>query len=200
MNPLQGSSFYDTINRLVVGIIATLWIFYVEPIRNCAECFPSEIKIAIYLIACFIIGTFFSQVTDWIASKNIQVLDLIFYKNKLSWIQETAQDNDVELVRLDQPNTLEGYYDKYYSVQNAGLLGNVPPQDALSAFMLNLSALSLYYIPIALIFFCINCSCQSLWIIVIAVFLLPITVISRGRIEKNIYYSVIRASKNANQI
>lgn len=200
MNSLQGSSFYDTINRQVVGIIATLWIFYVEPIRNCAECFPSEIKIAIYLIACFIIGTFFSQVTDWIASKKIHVLDLVFYKNKLSWIQAPAQDNEVELIRLDKLNTLAVYYDKYYSVPKAGLLGNVPPQEALSAFMLNLSALSRYYIPIALIFFCINRSCQFLWIVVIAVLLLPITIISRSRIEKNIYYSVFRASKNANQI
>ena len=197
MNPLQGSSFYDTINRLVVGIITTLWIFYVEPIRSCVHCFPSEIKILIYLIGCFIIGSFFSQVTEWIASKNIHVVDLIFYKNKLSWIRELAKNNGVELVRTDQPNALEGYYDKYYSVQKAGLLGNVPPQEALSAFMLNLSALCLYYILVALIFFCIYCCCQSLWIVVIAIVLFPITGISRWRIERNIYYSIIRASKNA---
>ena len=194
MNPLQGSSFYDTINRLVVGIIATLWIFYVDSLRNSLHCFPYEIKILIYLIGCFIVGLFFSQLTEYIAGKNIDVLNLIFYKNKISWIQNIAVVNDVT---FDKFPIIESYYDKYYVVQCIGLLGNVPPQEALSAFMLNLSALSLYYIPIALIFFCINCSCQSLWIVVIAVVLLPITVISRSRIEKNIYYSVIRASKNA---
>ena len=125
------------------------------------------------------------------------MVDLIFYKNKLSWIRELAKNNGVELVRTDQPNALEGYYDKYYSVQKAGLLGNVPPQEALSAFMLNLSALCLYYILVALIFFCIYCCCQSLWIVVIAIVLFPITGISRWRIERNIYYSIIRASKNA---
>ena len=195
MNPLQGSSFYDTINRLVVGIIATLWIFYVEPIRSCLHCFPFEIKVIVYLIGCLIVGLFFSQLTEYIAGNNINVLNLIFYKNKISWIQNIAAANDV---KFDKLPIIESYYDKYYAVQKAGLLGNISPQEALSAFMLNLSALCLYYVFIAIIFCCIYCCCQSLWIVVIAMVLLPITVLSRYRMERNIYYSVIRASKNAN--
>ncbi len=178
---------------MVVGIIATLWIFYVDPLSNCVECFPSEIKIAIYLIGCFIIGTFFSQVTDWIASKNIPVINLIFYKNKLSWIKKIAKANHVN---LDKQSTLEAYYDKFYSVQHAGLLGNVPPQEAISAFMLNLSALCLCYITAGILFFCLNRCCPSIDISIIIISLLPMTVISRRRVEKTIYYSIIRASKN----
>lgn len=66
MNQLQGITFYDSINRLVIGFLASLWIFF------CPNIFRRELDPAIvtatYLIACYIWGLFFSLLVDRIST------------------------------------------------------------------------------------------------------------------------------------
>lgn len=82
MNPLQGITFYDSINRLVIGFLASLWIFF------CPNLFEWELDpaiiTAIYLIVCYISGLFFSLLVDRIATVKLPCcLGNIFYKNDI---------------------------------------------------------------------------------------------------------------------
>lgn len=195
MNPLQGITFYDSINRLVIGFLASLWIFF------CPNLFRREldpaIVTAIYLIACYIFGLFFSLLVDRIATVKLPCcLGHIFYKNDIIRIRLAAAKQKVLLTHTKGQLAIDAYYEKYYAVQRAGLLGNVPAMETISAFLMNLAALCILYMTggLVVIIFTRNC-CQYLWIPILSLFLVIFAKIARNYVENNIYNAILSASK-----
>lgn len=195
MNPLQGLTFYDSINRLVIGFLASLWIFFCPNIFRC-ELDPAIIT-AIYLIACYVFGLFFSLLVDRIATVKLPCcLGHIFYKNHIIRIRRAAAQQKVILTNSKDQSAIDAYFEKYYSVQSAGLLGNVPAMETISAFLMNLAALCILYMTggLLVIIFTRNC-CQYLWIPILSLFLVIFAKIARNYMENNIYKAIISASK-----
>lgn len=195
MNPLQGITFYDSINRLVIGFLASLWIFFCPNIFRC-ELDPAIIT-AIYLIACYVFGLFFSLLVDRIASVKLPCcLGHIFYKNDIIRIRRAAAQQKVILTNSKDQSAIDAYFEKYYSVQSAGLLGNVPAMETISAFLMNLAALCILYMTgtLVVIIFTRNC-CQYIWIPILSLFLVIFSKIARNYMENNIYKAIISASK-----
>lgn len=195
MNPLQGITFYDSINRLVIGFLASLWIFF------CPNLFEweldSAIVAAIYLIACYILGLFFSLLVDRIATVKLPCcLGNIFYKNDIIRIRRAAARKKVILKSLKGQPAIDAYFERYYAVQRAGLLGNVPAMETISAFLMNLAALCILYMTggLLVIIFTRNC-CQYIWIPILSMFLIISAKIARNYVEGNIYSAIISASK-----
>lgn len=195
MNPLQGITFYDSINRLVIGFLASLWIFFCPNIFR-RELDPAIIT-AIYLIACYVFGLFFSLLVDRIATVKLPCcLGHIFYKNDIIRIRRAAVQQKVILTNSKDQSAIDAYFEKYYSVQSAGLLGNVPAMETISAFLMNLAALCILYMTggLLVIIFTRNC-CQYLWISILSLFLVIFSKIARNYMENNIYKAIISASK-----
>ena len=195
MNPLQGITFYDSINRLVIGFLASLWIFF------CPNLFRREldpaIVTAIYLIACYILGLFFSLLVDRIATVKLPCcLGHIFYKNDIIRIRRAAARKKVILKSMKGQPAIDAYFERYYAVQRAGLLGNVPAMETISAFLMNLAALCILYMTVVLLVIIFTCNCcQYIWIPILSLFLVIIAKIARSHVEDNIYNAIISASK-----
>lgn len=198
MNPLQGISFYDAINRLVIGFLASLWIFYFR--KELPPHFNNLYYTAVYLIACFVFGLFFSLLVDWIASqKHTGFLRRMFYKNNPYKIRAVASRRQVDLLGEDIP--IPDYWRKYYTVQQAGLLGNISALETISAFMLNLCALSFVstFLGLTLLAFN-NCKCQLIWITILCAFMVIFCTIARNYVEGKIYDNVLSAYKYLEEI
>lgn len=193
MNPLQGITFYDSINRLVIGFLASFWVFYF--IDDLSQKFDSVYYAAVYLIACFVFGLFFSLLVDWFAEKkHIGFLSKIFYKNNLEKIKRIASKRQVIILEDDIP--IPDYWRKYYAVQQAGLLGNIPALEMISAFMLNLCALSLVsaVLSLALLAFS-GCKCQLMWVPILSAFMVSFCTMTRNFVETKIYDNILSAYK-----
>lgn len=195
MNPLQGIKFYDSINRLVIGFLASLWIFF------CPNIFRRELDPAIvtatYLIACYILGLFFSLLVDRISTvKFSRCLGNIFYKNDIIRIRRAAARKKVILTNSKEQPAIDAYFEKYYAVQRASLLGNVPAMETISAFLMNLAALCILYMTGALLVILFTCNCcQYIWIPILSLFLVIFAKIARNYVEDNIYKAILSASK-----
>lgn len=195
MNPLQGITFYDSINRLVIGFLASLWIFF------CPNLFEWKLDpaiiTAIYVIACYISGLFFSLLVDRIATVKLSCcLGNIFYKNDIIRIRRAAARKKVILKSMKGQPAIDAYFERYYAVQRAGLLGNVPAMETISAFLMNLAALCILYMTVVLLVIIFTCNCcQYIWIPILSLFLVIIAKIARNYVEYNIYNAIISASK-----
>lgn len=194
MDPIQGISFYDSINRLAIGFLASL-CFYSQ--LQSSIVWTEVLFVAIYMISCFIFGLFFSLIVDAIAEgKNHAIIKCIIYKNDLKRIRRLAKKIGVKLSSADKQSDIPSYWHIYYSVQKNNLLGNVPALETISAFLLNLCCLSFIYLVGSLVAIAItrNC-CQLIWIPILAMFLMISCTISRYYIETKIYRVVLSAAK-----
>ncbi len=91
---------------------------------------------------------------------------------------------------------IDAYFERYYAVQRAGLLGNVPAMETISAFLMNLAALCILYMTVVLLVIIFTCNCcQYIWIPILSLFLVIIAKIARNYVEDNIYNAIISASK-----
>lgn len=195
MNPISGLSLYDSLNRLVTGFITSLCIM-------CSDCnlikYHTEALFwPIYVICCFTAGVFFSFAIDRLAeSQNIGYLKIFFYKNDMRRIRRFCKRYSVSLETPESDDDLNSYYFIYYTVQKSGLLGNVPSLETLSAYLLNLCALSFLYLFGGIIALAVtgNCCCLA-WIPVLSLILLTFSTLTRHYIENKIYTSIIVAYK-----
>ncbi len=163
----------------------------------------------LFTIGCFIIGVFFSFLIDKIAEcRQLGYFNKIFYKNNINKIKELSVVFNIELVPDRNETQLEAYWGRYYTVQKAGLLGNVPALETLSAFLLNLSGVSILYVIVEIIYFIwygsfCNCKCSSttplhsfsVVVLLTSSILLILSKYCRDYIEGKIYLSIISAYK-----
>ncbi len=207
MNPLLGSSLYDSLNRLVIGFLLSLWLFQIPIFYKYLFILDEFLGKCGYVIFCFVLGLFFSLLIDWIAeSKKNSPLKFFFYKNNLKKIKKVSKENDVPLSPTKGETEIEAYYKYYYSVQESHLLGNVPALETLSAFLLNLCGVSLVSSIVSLVLFCTHpncCSCCNCsrsricfgCILILSIIILLLGKICRDYIEGKIYSSIILAYK-----
>ncbi len=205
MTPLLGSSFYDSLNRLVIGFLLSLWLFAI-PCFN-ISCIDGPIPLGIYVVACFITGLFFSLLIDKLAGLNKCPLHYVFYKNKLSSIRKICKKWDIPFpdIKDDSKKPLYTYYTYYYTVQQGNLLGNIPALETLSAFLMNLSGVCIISTIISLSLciirkcwcLCCCCSCciHPCCIMIISIILLICSISCRYYIESRIYSNIIIAYK-----
>lgn len=191
MSPLLGSSLYDSLNRLVIGFLLSLWFFAIPCFD--ISCIDYPITLCIYIIVCFITGLFFSLLIDKLAGINKPGINFFFYKNKLANIRQICIRNSIPFPDTDKYEALSTYYTYYYTVQRAGLLGSIPALETLSAFLMNLCGvcvLSLFLSACLLlnkncsIYCCCHCCNICLCIILISFIILILSKLGRDYIEK----------------
>lgn len=194
MNPLNGISFYDALNRLIIGFLASLWTFYL-PIQI-HEYLDKTHYAALYIVACFVVGFFFSLIVDRIAeAKNLGVFNFIFYKNDMRRIDSIASELGINIIPSETNNGIPNYWKMYYNVQRNGLLGNITAMESLSAFMLNLCSLSIAYLAGSLTAIAITCNCLLIWMPILSAFMIVFCTVARYYLESKIYVSVLAAYK-----
>lgn len=205
MNPLIGSSLYDSLNRLVIGFLLSLWLFIIPIFDKYHHILNDFLGKCGYVIFCFVLGLFFSLLIDCISEiKKQSFIKFFFYKNNLKRITKISEENDVPLSPTKGETEIETYYKYYYSVQESHLLGNVPALETLSAFLLNLCGVSLVSSFLSLVLFyinphcCCNCSRSRICfgcILILSIIILLLGKICRDYIEGKIYSSIILAYK-----
>lgn len=95
MNPLQGSTFYDTLNRLIDGIILSFLFF----LKSWELPEYSTFAYMLYFIACLVLGIFFSFSVDFIATCHIRGINKIFFKN---------DDKSIKRIEQEETNRING--------------------------------------------------------------------------------------------
>lgn len=199
MNPLEGLSCYDTLNRLIIGFLASLWILFLPfPIVKQLEMAHYA---AFYIVGCYVVGFFFSLIVDRITEcKSLGILNIIFYKNDMKRIDPIASKFGIDIIPSEKKNEIPNYWIIYYTVQRNCLLGNVTALESLSAFMLNLCSISIVYLIGSLITIAItqNC-CQLIWIPIVSAFMSIFCAVARYYLESKIYVNVLAAYKYLNE-
>lgn len=196
MNTIQGASFYDILNRLVIGILSTLWIFSIPKLHFMDWFDYKYLDETLYIIFCFFVGIIISTLVHYIAEQNCTLFRGVLY---------TINENRISLIIQEYPeikncidmteNTLrKDYIDMYLSVRKEGLIGNVPQMEALSAFLQNLTFISALYFFGGLIAIMVSCNCCELAPIpIISLILFILSIITRRRIEWQIYSSILES-------
>lgn len=154
MNGFVGSSFYDTINKLMIGFLLLLpflpivrWnnVFLITHLTN-------SLRVPTLVILCWIIGLFFWAFMTYIM--------LPFLRNKWRCFAKYFSDNDIDLIndacnmvqaQIGQPYhnvtlTLPEYLAAYYVVTHNGLIGNVGRLESFSAFFRNFFFILIWWI------------------------------------------------------
>lgn len=169
MNGFVGSSFYDTINKLLIGFLLLLPFL----LLSSQDKVPSAIAIPLIAIACWIVGLFvwgigtylilplFRAESGWRTNTGVNTNRLIphaptivsFFRNNDLSLINLAYFRLLNRFRISYPNPsgtdgslLEiDYLRAYYEVQDKGLLGNVGQLESFSAFFRNFSCVVVYW-------------------------------------------------------
>lgn len=149
MSDLGGSSFYDTLNKLVIGFLLLL------PFVKCF--YPSlhldkAICLFTFSVVCWVIGLFFWVPIEYI-SNNFPRRISLYKNNNIKWIRDSYLEVYTEIntgshnLNLPKPNNLEkkDYYIIYFTLQKQNLLGCVPYLEIYSAFFRNLSIVAILW-------------------------------------------------------
>lgn len=211
---LQGSTFYDTINKVLVGFLILLpWL------RIKGETSPDDVEIILSVVSSWMVGLFFWAVTSYLFSyrsilymgNNDERLINIAYHRVLKAIGSSHPGYIWSSLTIDKKD----YLKIYYEVQKLGLLGNVGLLECFSAFFRNFALILVYWIILIFChsgcedciyfgFICIHqcdCFCDSHgyvvipwgFAIVICLVLLAVTFLCRKLAELQIHFSVIEA-------
>ncbi len=193
MNPLEGISFYDAINRLVIGLLASLWVFYF--LDDLPPQSDNLYYVAVYLISCYVFGLFFSLLVDKITEcKHLGFLKIIFYKNNPKKIREITSKYNITI--QEAGTSIPGYWRIYYEVQKNGLSDKVQAMETISAFMLNLCGLCFVCLIVSLVTIAFKkCPCELIWIPILSFFMVLFCSISRNYVECKIYTNILSAYK-----
>jgi len=121
MNTVNGLSFYESINKLIVGFLL-LSLF----VRLDSQ--YQEISVSLFLIFAYIAGCIYQVIVRTLTKSclNLKESDLAKEYKKIN-----KKECAIEEVR-------ESYLKAYYKISEAGLLMNIPINEALENFMRNL--------------------------------------------------------------
>ena len=150
-----GSSFYDSINKVLTGFLLIL------PVLLMCNCKIDDLPISpaisdiLILALSWIVGLVLWGIQLWISIRR-EDKPKEKYVNQINKSYEAVINKHNLSVLPNQPRlTLPDYYRIYYQVQKNNLLGSVPILEAFSAFFLNLIWISIIWIVIL--------SCLWLW-------------------------------------
>ena len=137
-----GTSFYDTLNKMLVGFLILLpWMSqYFVGNNSC-----SEFNLTVLIVAGWLVGIFLWAITVIIRGYSDGFLPgrHIFSKDRRLQRAYMASYNLFIGQPADSPvalpaNIKNKYLESYYNVQKEGSLGNVPVLESLSEFFRNL--------------------------------------------------------------
>lgn len=138
MNPISSLSFYDSLNKLVVGILVVHLLI------------PSPSKAwdnPIFYIVAFVVGIFYQSLVRQSTlcltnnSRMIRKARKVFHKKHPKRITSLCNKDD--------------YLTAYYTIAKNGLLMNIPTLEALENFMRNMFFILIFYL-VALLAQCPN--------------------------------------------
>ena len=151
MDITSGTSFYDTINKLLVGFLILLpWINFDQEMGN--------EKILIISVFSWIVGIFFWAIFEKIRifsfSNKFEVMLQDVYQGLTQELGVKLRDDDNEIVDINKTE----YYKAYYAVQEKGLLGPVGILESFSAFFRNIIIVAIYWVMIYFLsMICVYC-------------------------------------------
>lgn len=180
MNTITGLSFYDSLNKMTIGILILLLIF---PIPNSIE------GKFLYVVAAFIVGSMFQMIVQqitgnsgfWGKIKKPIEKDKSKYRCLFNLCARLNLTNNSKLIRkayndlhkksYNESDMEMQYYKAYYNVARNGILMNIPILEALENFMRNM----MVYCSFPLLLKMVSCTqlleMSSCLKIVVAVFL-----------------------------
>lgn len=138
MNPISSLSFYDSLNKLVVGILVVHLLI------------PSPSKVwdnPIFYIVAFVVGIFYQSLVRQSTLCLTNNLCMIRKAYKVFCVKHPE-----EIVLLKNE---DDYLTAYYTVAKNGLLMNIPTLEALENFMRNMFFILIFYL-VALLAQCPN--------------------------------------------
>ena len=163
MDITSGTSFYDTINKLLIGFLLLLpWLGKYTP--------SGSYEFLLLAVGSYVVGIFFWGLVDGLICPFLnkifrRIIRLACLRNKLNKIIRCCG------CKYNIFNRRGRYYKAYYTVQEHGLLGAVNIMESFSAFFLNFIFVSIYWAAIIRwgslpLFFgpicidCESCSCS----------------------------------------
>ncbi len=159
MDSVPGTSFYDGLNKLLIGFLIIL------PFIDISCTSDHIVIVTLIFITSWITGLLLWCVTESISSIISKKEWSRFLDNKKKYINKAYHDIEAEINEThdDTQFTLIDYYKSYYHVQSKGLLGSIPVLESFSAFFKNLMIVIAWWL-ILIIFFssCSSCSCRWL--------------------------------------
>lgn len=123
MNTISGLSFYDSLNKLSVGM---LLLFLIPSLGE-------AISSPFFYIIAFIIGCVYQAIIRRLTA---------YWTLKECELKKTCGNGNI----VKKGNLKETYLKAYYKVAKAGLLMNIPILEALENFMRNLLFIILLYL------------------------------------------------------
>lgn len=158
MNGFVGSTFYDAINKFLIGLLLWLplcdiWHISVDKVQLMLLSVLFWITGVIYWgIITFGIYPFFSKCNFL---SNCKYISWIMSRNNIKWINKAYERVQKDIFRdSDSEKQTQSvckidelcYLENYLFVQNKGLLGNIPILESLSAFFQNLALLPFFWL------------------------------------------------------
>ena len=214
MQNLGASSFYDSLNKLLIGFLILL------PLLGNCQYFACN-ELAFLAIACWLVGIFFWAIRAYILSPVLNKIPCLSRNNirqiKYTYIKVSKDKKRKYTFNDIEKDTIEynDYLAMYYSVQRQGLLGNIPVLESLSSFFLNFILVLIYWIILILwnsgccqslefIYFTVSqCACHvgtcpyfillPVYAIVSCIVLICLSCLFRYRTENHIYSLIIEA-------
>lgn len=204
MNELGGTSFYDSLNKLVIGLL-----LLIPFVANCEVlCLENSFFLVLLAFCSWIVGLFFWGLFELLFFPIFKCLPC-YRTNNLDWINhEYASISKktgnryinrcgVSLCSLK----LYDYYRIYFEVKKRGLLGVVSQLESFSAFFRNFTIVLLLWILVILTHWWHPFSHNPDYYtpeemtiaIAIILVLLIISLILRCHTEKKIYQSIFEA-------
>ena len=131
MTIISGMSFYDSLNKLVVGILLLF------PTVQCCGISEEDYSQTLFYISAFIMGCVYQA--------GVRGLTPFWTLSE----KELAKACKTEEIKRDK-KIKERYYDAYYAIAKEGLLLNIPVLEALENFMRNMPLIILLYLVMTL--------------------------------------------------
>lgn len=143
MNTISGLSFYDSLNKMIIGTLVLLLV----------KDMPSEDdgkSIFLFIVAAFITGCVFQMIVQFITGGTVlgEVIKNGFFKSSNQISAELNWTNNINMIKKahcdfyktfrEMPDIKIFYLKAYYNVARNGLLMNIPVLEALETFMRNL--------------------------------------------------------------
>lgn len=139
---IVGSSFYDSINKVLTGFILILPMLLICNCKINSLPISPAIAALLILVVSWIMGLILWVIQQWIKDlQENQFKEKYVNQINKSYTSVISEHNISVLSGLPRL-TLTDYYRVYYEVQKKNLLGNIPTLEALSAFFLNLIYIS----------------------------------------------------------
>ena len=130
MNNISGISFYDSLNKLTVGILLLLIV-----VTNPCEAF---LKPLFYIVAFFVgcvYQVFIRRLTPFMIQNKCMI-----EKASKKFFKENSPTNDIK----------DKYLEAYYNVAKNGILMNIPIMEAFENFFKNLFLILVLYLILIL--------------------------------------------------